>query len=1070
MAKQKDYLDIGFNDLLQREEGLGYPLGGILGSQPSDVDSSQHQAYSAEDISAMGASGGVGGGSVGGSAESVVEDGASLSDLWITNFIKSENWKQKTTGFYLDGQKNYAEFSNVYVSGEIEAVLGKIGGWTINSTSIYTGTEDHSGYTANAGDITIYSDETNSSVHARNFYIDTSGNLTCAGANIGGSTITTPTITGIQSGSEIAIQGWQSTLVFAASDYRTVGWSAGNDETITLLDGTVYTFTAGNTGNMAALTYIYLDIASSTTVLQTTTTAATAVGTGKILIAVAQNNSDASSDATFQAYGGSGGVLIKAANIASDTITANEIAANTITGSQITGTTLSAIYADLGTITAGSISVVAGANTIGLTPSGGNAIFSGTTGSPEFKVTPAGALTAKKITTGGLALVVASGESVQTAVNTCNSAGGGTVLLQTGTHTLTDDLTLYSEVSLKGQTAASTIIDFGSAAYQIKIIGSNNYSTGTVTIANGATTVEGAGVTWTGAMAGRDILLSGIWYLIASVTDSDTLEIALPFAGEALSGSAYIIADPINSIHLSVLTIKNSTTAAIKIQYAKEIFIEDVDFQVNATILDIDDSANITLHAIDSAYTTSDSVQINNSYFIDARAFGLIDSATHALILNGCANISLSACYIMNAATDGLNMTDCDNIGIITSNFTENGGQGVELVSGCTNISMVNMGCFKNASDGIKMTGTDDRNIIMGSVLEDNGGYGVNIAAADCDDNVVMHNVYNNNSSGDINDSGTGTIKAITNAGTFYYGDGSDGALSTSGNETLTEDKYYTNLTINTGDVFNPAGYRIFVNDTLTLSGTGKITRNGNDGGDGNFSTGGDAGATLATGYLIGSVAGKAGGTGENGGGATAGSAGTAVVNSLGSNGTAGGTGGNATGAGAAGGVGGVATTSNVKLIANWHLETLLDVDANGSTVKYTTSAGAGSGGGAARDNGVGGSMGGGGGGSASGGGLIAVYARTAIIGASAIIETNGGNGGDGANGYLGTSGGGGGGAGANGGEVVLVYNSLTNDGTLQSLAGSGGSGGTAAGGGNNGTAGAAGTAGTVRTFNVSFQ
>jgi len=136
-------------------------------------------------------------------------------------------------------------------------------------------------------------------------------------------------IDGIQAGSEISIQGWQSTLVFTASDYRVVGWSAGNDETITLMDGTVYTFTAGNTGNMAALTYIYLDIATSTTVLQTSTTASDAVGTGKILVGVAQNNSDTSSNATYQVFGGTGGQMLGVDYIAANETSTNEFVANT---------------------------------------------------------------------------------------------------------------------------------------------------------------------------------------------------------------------------------------------------------------------------------------------------------------------------------------------------------------------------------------------------------------------------------------------------------------------------------------------------------------------------------------------------------------------------------------------------------------------------------------------------------------------------------------------------------------------------------------------------------------------
>ncbi|GAH13196.1 unnamed protein product, partial [marine sediment metagenome] len=51
------------------------------------------------------------------------------------------------------------------------------------------------------------------------------------------------------------------------------------------------------------------------------------------------------------------GNTITAAQIAAVTITAAEIVAGTITGAQITGAALSAIYADLGTITAGNITL-----------------------------------------------------------------------------------------------------------------------------------------------------------------------------------------------------------------------------------------------------------------------------------------------------------------------------------------------------------------------------------------------------------------------------------------------------------------------------------------------------------------------------------------------------------------------------------------------------------------------------------------------------------------------------------------------------------------------------------------
>lgn len=70
------------------------------------------------------------------------------------------------------------------------------------------------------------------------------------------------------------------------TDADTIAWGSG---TLTSADGTAYSISAGNTGNMVAKTYIYLDISVSTTVYQTTTIASSAVGVGKLLVAIAQN-------------------------------------------------------------------------------------------------------------------------------------------------------------------------------------------------------------------------------------------------------------------------------------------------------------------------------------------------------------------------------------------------------------------------------------------------------------------------------------------------------------------------------------------------------------------------------------------------------------------------------------------------------------------------------------------------------------------------------------------------------------------------------------------------------------
>jgi hypothetical protein len=148
----------------------------------------------------------------------------------------------------------------------------------------------------------------------------------------------------------VAARGWSQDCAFSVADANTIAWASG---TFTSADGTAYSIGAGNTGNMAAKTYVYLDIAVSEIAYQTTTTAATSVGAGKCLVAVAEN---ATGEATYLVMGGMGGQNIDAASIVANSITANEIAANTITASEVNIATLSAISANLGTVTAGTLS------------------------------------------------------------------------------------------------------------------------------------------------------------------------------------------------------------------------------------------------------------------------------------------------------------------------------------------------------------------------------------------------------------------------------------------------------------------------------------------------------------------------------------------------------------------------------------------------------------------------------------------------------------------------------------------------------------------------------------------
>lgn len=114
---------------------------------------------------------------------------------------------------------------------------------------------------------------------------------------------------------------------------------------------------------------------------------------------------------------------------------------------------------------------------------------------------------------GGTVITIGPTGNIQTNINTISAAGGGTLYLQAGTYSVSSNITVPSNISIIGA-GLSTIIDFGNGAYQMQVVGSNNYSTGTVAIANDGTVVVGTGTTFTSGMVGRQILLEDFWYTI----------------------------------------------------------------------------------------------------------------------------------------------------------------------------------------------------------------------------------------------------------------------------------------------------------------------------------------------------------------------------------------------------------------------------------------------------------------------------------------------------------------------------------------------------------------------------
>lgn len=135
-------------------------------------------------------------------------------------------------------------------------------------------------------------------------------------------------------GTALTLQGWAHDLEFTAVDNDTVQWTTG---TVTMPSGDTFAIVAGNTGAIATVLYVFLDIGVSSTVLQTTATASAAVGSDRILVAVTRKVAVTSppKKAEFIVYGG-GDVIGLSKTILADVIGVNEITFNEMAGNTIT--------------------------------------------------------------------------------------------------------------------------------------------------------------------------------------------------------------------------------------------------------------------------------------------------------------------------------------------------------------------------------------------------------------------------------------------------------------------------------------------------------------------------------------------------------------------------------------------------------------------------------------------------------------------------------------------------------------------------------------------------------------
>lgn len=252
----------------------------------------------------------------------------------------------------------------------------------------------------------------------------------------------------------------------------------------------------------------------------------------------------------------------------------------------------------------------------------------------------------------------------------------------------------------------------------------------------------------------------------------------------------------------------------------------------------------------------------------------------------------------------------------------------------------------------------------------------------------------------------------------WYFGDGSDGDVTITGNTILSTDMYYNNLTVNSGVTLSGGSKRIFVKESLINYGTiDNSGVNGNHGGSNG--TGGSLVQALNDNArsLPLPLAGFTGATCSPGNAGNNASTGAQNSSSMLNEVAPRPSGGNGGAGQFAGGLGGPASATNYLGLTG---SLTLNPGRDGSFAAPSLSWGAPGGGAGGGDNL---NAGGGGGSGGTGGGAVFISAK--YLTNSGTISARGGNGGNGGTPVTGNCGGGGAGSGGAGGLIYLIYQTI---------------------------------------------
>lgn len=351
-------------------------------------------------------------------------------------------------------------------------------------------------------------------------------------------------------------------------------------------------------------------------------------------------------------------------------------------------------------------------------------------------------------------------QDIQQAIDDVYNAGGGQVVLLDGTFYPKKDITMRSSIKLIGQSESATKIHFEGANYSILVAGTDVYTTGVIVAITNSVVVVGSGTSWlTNVTAGQQIFLGTRWYEIASVASDTMLILSEGYGDDLTLPTTYRIATIAKDVNFSNITITSSTAAGGVINFddCRNVILDETQVTDSNVGISMTNCSEILNDGMFSIINTGDGVQMTNCGLVNNYNFGAISNGGYGFKLNNLKTFIFFGSASQNNSKVGMIGTKLQ-AGVLIFDASGNTSHGIEFASLCSNNTIGFSYLVSNGGSGVIIEGGSNNNILNGGHYIRNKAYGVNLVDSTVSNTLIISNILQQNTSGAVNDSGTGTL------------------------------------------------------------------------------------------------------------------------------------------------------------------------------------------------------------------------------------------------------------------------------------------------------------------------